>query len=340
MKETEEQGPKTEPETVPDVEPEKPAPKGLGIGMAGWLSLLGLVVQNASLVMTTRYATGMRTGEAFIPAAAVVCSEVVKLFLSIILVQFTDTRGAIRAIHSELSSHFSSCFQCFVPAACYTLASSFIYYALANMEVTLFQVCTQSKVLITAGWSIVLLERKFSSSKWIALFALAIGISLCSYQGATSKKSDDSKREQRILFGLFSVFISSMSASFGGVYFEKLLKKDPRSKDVSLWMRNVFLSMFSLLFGTGGFVLSEGLEVNFFRGFDTFTWIIILLQALGGIFVAMCVKYADSVIKGFATAFSILACALMSYLLFSFQPSLIFGLGVTCVVAATLLYSR
>eukprot|EP01060_Flectonema_neradi_P037352 TRINITY_DN7495_c0_g1_i1.p1 TRINITY_DN7495_c0_g1~~TRINITY_DN7495_c0_g1_i1.p1 ORF type:complete len:312 (+),score=24.33 TRINITY_DN7495_c0_g1_i1:82-1017(+) len=245
MKETEEQGPKTEPETVPDVEPEKPAPKGLGIGMAGWLSLLGLVVQNASLVMTTRYATGMRTGEAFIPAAAVVCSEVVKLFLSIILVQFTDTRGAIRAIHSELSSHFSSCFQCFVPAACYTLASSFIYYALANMEVTLFQVCTQSKVLITAGWSIVLLERKFSSSKWIALFALAIGISLCSYQGATSKKSDDSKREQRILFGLFSVFISSMSASFGGVYFEKLLKKDPRSKDVSLWMRNVFLSMFS-----------------------------------------------------------------------------------------------
>ena len=237
-----------QPLTDVEAEVSKPAPKGLGIGIAGWLSLLGLVVQNASLVMTTRYATGMRTGEAFIPAAAVVCSEVVKLFLSIILIQFTDSRGAIKAIHSEVSNHFSSCFQCFVPAACYTLASSFIYYALANMEVTLFQVCTQSKVLITAGWSIVLLEKQFSTTKWIALFALAVGISLCSYQGATSKKSDDSKREQRILFGLFSVFVSSMSASFGGVYFEKLLKKDPRSKEISLWMRNVFLSTFSCMY--------------------------------------------------------------------------------------------
>eukprot|EP01060_Flectonema_neradi_P014123 TRINITY_DN20843_c0_g1_i1.p1 TRINITY_DN20843_c0_g1~~TRINITY_DN20843_c0_g1_i1.p1 ORF type:complete len:355 (+),score=49.52 TRINITY_DN20843_c0_g1_i1:62-1126(+) len=321
------------------------APKGgLGIKLAGYLSLLALIFQNASLVLVTRYAAGMKTGgDPFIPASVVVCTEVMKILISLVLVQVTDSRGAINAIMTEMTQHRNSCLQCFVPACFYTLASGLIYYALANMEVTLFQLCTQSKVLLTAGWSIVLLGSRFSLLKWIALITLALGIVMCSWNG--SKSADNSTKEQNVTFGLICTFVGAMSASFGGVYFEKLLKKDERAHEVDLWMRNIFLSWFSLLFGIGGYYLStsqSGIvrkEIYFFQGFDMFTWTIVVLQAAGGIIVAMCVKFADNVLKGFAKAFSIILVAIVSWWLFGFQPTFIFVIGGILVTSATFLYS-
>ena len=327
--------------------PGEDAPKpsgGLNIKLAGYLSLLALVFQNASLVLITRYAAGMKTGDPFIPASVVICTEIMKIIISLILVQLTDSRGAIAAITSEVTNHRKSCLQCFVPACFYTLASGLIYYALANMEVTLFQLCTQSKVLLTAGWSIVLLGSKFSVTKWIALITLALGIILCSWNG--SKSSDNSNKEQNVTFGLICTFVGAMAASFGGVYFEKLLKKDERSDEVDLWMRNIFLSWFSFLFGIAGYYMSTyqtvtvvGQELYFFQGFDVFTWAIVVLQAAGGIIVAMCVKFADNVLKGFAKAFSIILVAIVSWWLFGFQPTFVFVFGGILVTSATFLYS-
>ena len=316
-----------------------PAPAGT-LTWAAMLALLALVGQNASLVMVTRYASAMRTGPSFIPSTLVVLTELLKLVVSLILVQFTDSRGAFKAVSAEITGHKQSCFQCIVPACCYTVSSNFLYIALANLEVTLFQVCSQSKVLITAGWSILLLDRSFSRRKWFALVVLSGGIVMCSWQSAGNKASDAAKKEQNVPLGMFAILISAMSASFGGVYFEKLLKKDPRSKEVSLWMRNVWLSVGSLIFAVSGVLVSEGPQVDFFRGYDTWTAGIICLQALGGFVVALCVKHADNVLKGFATAFSIMLCALLSYQLFSFQPSSSFGMGVILVAGSTLLYAQ
>eukprot|EP01061_Rhynchopus_euleeides_P014324 TRINITY_DN24868_c0_g1_i1.p1 TRINITY_DN24868_c0_g1~~TRINITY_DN24868_c0_g1_i1.p1 ORF type:complete len:353 (+),score=153.49 TRINITY_DN24868_c0_g1_i1:137-1060(+) len=300
---------------------------------------MALVGQNASLVMTTRYASAMRTGPAFIPATLVVCTEIVKLVVSVLLVQYTDARGAFAALASEVENHKQSCLQCIVPALCYTVSSNFLYIALANLEVTLFQVCSQSKVLVTAGWSMALLDRTFSARKWAALSVLSVGIVLCSLQSSGKKNADGAARVQDVTSGLIAIFVASMSASFGGVYFEKLLKKDPRSKDVSLWMRNVWLSLASLGFAFGGLFGSHGMHADFFRGFDLWVVVVIALQALGGFVVALCVKYADNVLKGFATAFSILLCGALSFFLFGFRPSGTFGAGVLLVAGSTLLYS-
>lgn len=41
-------------------------------------------------------------------------------------------------------------------------------------------------------------------------------------------------------------------------------------------------------------------------------WMAVMLNSLGGLVVAMAVKYADNVIKGFATSISIVLTALVS----------------------------
>ena len=49
--------------------------------------------------------------------------------------------------------------------------------------------------------------------------------------------------------------------------------------------------------------------------YDFAAWMSVALNSLGGLVVAMVVKYADNVVKGFATSLSILLTALVSDLL-------------------------
>lgn len=49
---------------------------------------------------------------------------------------------------------------------------------------------------------------------------------------------------------------------------------------------------------------------------------VIYVQALGGLVVAMVIKYADNILKGFATSLSIIISALISYLVLEdFNPT-------------------
>jgi UDP-sugar transporter A1/2/3 len=55
---------------------------------------------------------------------------------------------------------------------------------------------------------------------------------------------------------------------------------------------------------------------DFFSGYNEYVWGVITLQAAGGLIVAVVVKYADNVMKGFATSISIIISAVISYILF------------------------
>ena len=64
-----------------------------------------------------------------------------------------------------------------------------------------------------------------------------------------------------------------------------------------------------------------------------------MLQALGGILVALVMRYADSVLKGFATSISIIISSLASNLLFSSPLSTLFLWGASLVMVSVFLYS-
>ena len=65
-----------------------------------------------------------------------------------------------------------------------------------------------------------------------------------------------------------------------------------------------------------------------------------LQQAVGGLTVAAVIKYADNIMKGFATAISIVVSSLSSYLLLNdFNPTALFLIGAGMVMVATVMYS-
>jgi len=56
--------------------------------------------------------------------------------------------------------------------------------------------------------------------------------------------------------------------------------------------------------------------------------------------VAVVVKYADNILKGFATSAAIIISCIVSMYFFDFQLSAQFVIGSTLVIVATYMYSR
>jgi UDP-galactose transporter len=125
---------------------------------------------------------------------------------------------------------------------------------------------------------------------------------------------------------------------FAGVYFEKILKGTPGS----VWIRNIQLGIYGIIIGLIGMQINDGRKIaekGVLFGYTHLVWIVICMQAFGGLLVAIVVKYADNILKGFATSFSIVLSCVISIYLFTFHVSFQFVFGAGLVMTAIYIYS-
>ncbi|KXS22391.1 nucleotide-sugar transporter [Gonapodya prolifera JEL478] len=323
-----------------------------------WISLLILVVQNSMLVIVMKYARN-QPGHSFLSSTAVVMSEVFKLLVSSII-YYRDEQSA-RASHTPVRAHplgfppgfslrkfwhelfgpESQWYKLTVPAVLYFVQNNLQYVAVGALDAATFQVTYQMKILTTALCSVLMLNRTLSSQKWISLVLLTVGIALVqlppeTFSSAPSKSQSHSSDPGK---GLIAVTVACVLSGLAGVYFEKILK----GSTASLWVRNVQLSLFTIIPGyLFGVLFMDGQKLRdgggFFQAYTIWTWGAIATQALGGLVVAVVVKYADNILKGFATSISIILSSLASVYLFAFQMTPQFFGGAGMVIYATYLY--
>ena len=183
---------------------------------------------------------------------------------------------------------------------------------------------------------VVLLKKSLRSTQWISLVILVIGISIIQVQNVnSSKQTDDSSSP---FLGLFSVITACILSGLAGVYFEKILK----NSKVSIWVRNIQLGMFGSIFALITAYTSDYENIQtkgFFFGYTTAVWINIVIQAAGGLLVALVIKYADNILKGFATSIAIIVSCLASAYLFNTIINFVFAFGTFLVVISVVLYS-
>lgn len=157
-------------------------------------------------------------------------------------------------------------------------------------------------------------------------------------QEGNKEKSVADGSSQNYMVGLVAVVISCLSSGFAGVYFEKILK----GSSASVWVRNVQLGIFGMALGMLGLWWNDGAAVaerGFLFGYTSMVWCVIFNQAFGGLLVAVVVKYADNILKGFATSFSIIVSTVTSIYLFGFHVDLLFTVGAGLVIGAVYMYS-
>lgn len=233
-----------------------------------------------------------------------------------------------------------------IPATLYTVQNNLLFMALSNLDAATYQITYQLKILTTALFSVAMLHKRLSVPQWISLLLLMIGISLVQLDTEVPPESEsDSSEEMPELStanrtaGLLAVLISCLLSGFTGVYFERLVK----STSQTLWVRSLQLGIFGFLFGLAAVGITDYGEVStngFFQGYNVTTVSVVILQAVGGLIVALVMKYADNILKGFATSISIVLSTVLSYYwLADFVPSLSFFVGASVVIVATFVYS-
>lgn len=306
---------------------ESQVPRLLGIPVK-YLSLVLLVFQNCAAVLLMRFTQTRVQSEKYSSAAVIISTELLKI--TICLVAILSGRARCEYLAQLLDKET---LLMLIPAGLYTLQNVLLFVALANLEATLFQVTYQLKLLITALLMVVLLHKSLSRLRWISLTTLFLGIVLTQLKATASTKKETTAQE--MLSGLVAVFVCSFSSGFASVYFEKLVKQGSRS----LLVRNVQLGVFSTVLAWATFRAQGGSIEGFFDGFDAWVWILTVNQAAGGLIVAAVIKYADNILKGYATAIAIVVSGVFSYCFLDFLPTPIFLCGATIVILSAGAYA-
>jgi UDP-sugar transporter A1/2/3 len=184
---------------------------------------------------------------------------------------------------------------------------------------------------------VTLLRKSLQLNQWISLFILFVGVAIIQIQNLNSPNKNG-ESDKNAVFGLACVLTSCVLSGLASVYFEKILK----NTSVSIWIRNIQLGIFSTIFATiTAFTYDyESIQVKgFFFGYNHLVWASIFIQSFGGLAVAVVIKYADNILKGFATSIAIIVSCIFSVFIFQTQIDSIFLLGTLFVIASTILYS-
>ncbi|KAK4624069.1 UDP-galactose transporter [Fulvia fulva] len=142
--------------------------------------------------------------------------------------------------------------------------------------------------------------------------------------------------------GLAAAVLACVLSGLACVYFERTLKTKGDTR-VSIWVRNVQLSFYSIwpaLFLGVFFMDGEHLsKTGFFTGYNLIVWVVIFLQAAGGILVAVALKYSDSLTKSLAMSVSTVITFLTSVVFLEFHTTLFYLLGMIATTGAAFLYN-
>eukprot|EP00158_Paraphelidium_tribonemae_P009965 Partr_v1_DN29015_c0_g1_i2_m58766 putative Solute carrier family 35 len=315
------------------------------------LSLSTLVLQNSFLILLMRYSRTL-PGTMYLASSAVLMSECVKVAVCLCM-QFL----VLRMPGVSLQTIFAGdAWKLSVPAILYTVQNNLQYMAVGLLDAATFQVTYQLKILTTAVFSVMMLGRSLNGVKWTSLVLLTLGVALVQLPSVSSPAKSSSSSSAGAFTGLLAVLASCCISGLAGVYFEKILKGSaavktsdddvptrtaPVSRPIGIWERNIQLSSFSVILAIVGIYMKDGERVHehgLFDGFNGLTWLVIVTQAMGGLLVAMVVKYADNILKGFATSISIIVSSVVSVWLFDFAIEPTFMFGAMIVIAATCLY--
>ncbi|KIK57732.1 hypothetical protein GYMLUDRAFT_172500 [Collybiopsis luxurians FD-317 M1] len=320
-----------------------------------YVSLVTLAVQNSMLTLVMNYSrVSIPSSRKYNAATAVLMNEILKGSISLLIALYRvepssgsplQSRVFMSKLRKLSRDVFSSdCWKLSIPAVLYVFQNNLQYVAASNLPAATFQVSYQMKILTTALFSVVMLRKKLTSLQWVSLLALAIGVGVVQIQSGVAAHHNNSQTMDAAK-GFLAVVAACFTSGLAGVYFEMVLK----NSQADLWVRNVQLSLFSLLPAVLHIIATDSASAHFgssgwfsslFDNFGVWAWMTVFVQVFGGLVTALVIKYSDNILKGFATSLSIVISFLASVALFDFRMTWPFIVGSVIVLNATWLYNH
>ena len=180
-----------------------------------WLLLL--VFQNTSKTLILRLAVSGKS--TFLYSAAVVATEGLKATASTLWV--LRNGGTLASIVHFLRSEWRVFVRVMVPAGIYNAQQMLEFVALSRLDAPVFSVIVQTKLLMTALFSWIVLGKKLKPIQLIALVLLMVGVILAQMRdGQRSHLNHDADTT----IGVIATLVIATLSGFAAVYTERVLK--------------------------------------------------------------------------------------------------------------------
>jgi UDP-sugar transporter A1/2/3 len=258
-------------------------------------------------------------------------AEIIKIGYSAWVISKSLPEGTSLFKHLEYLTLTSQ--KMFVLALIYGAMNILSFISLRNISAGMFTILAQCKILTTASFSTILLNRQYSWTQWRALISLMLGVLLFSEPiwGDPNKQSVVSQ-DAKPFIGTMAVLVEVTLSGFASIYFEKVIKTDPLK--LGIWDRNFQLALGSLpvyLFFIAG---DGGGEAGFFGGWSFLAFLLSSLGAAGGLLVALSIKYGDSILKTLATTGAIVLTGILDHCILGgpLTPSMMIA-GLQVIIA-------
>lgn len=307
-------------------------------------SALGfLVVQNAAVALVMRYSFVSSSSASpeevtrYFPPVAVLTQEMAKFVLSILFL-FAEKSFAAKPTLSALGAalNFWDLANVSVPAFLYVVQNNLLYVASANMSPAPLQLLFQLKIFTTAVLSVMILGKQLTATHWGALLGLFVGVAVIQLSAQEEAKGAANTELQNPLLGLVAIIIAVTSSGLAGVWFERILKK----QSTSLWTSNFQLSLISIGIAWMSLQGNPPPTAHWYAGFTPTVWCVVALQSLGGLLIAVVVKYTDNIVKGYASSIATVLGTIGSVIWFDFKVSALFVVGSLLVLLSAYAYGQ
>jgi hypothetical protein len=325
-----------------------------------YAAFFALVTIQVSLALSFKAAQDAQGRYPFSPPAMLILSEFCKLLLSLGgLLGLTSAaacaaeaaeRGGdpaslavrARATLAQFRREALGSAQGRLPA--YACGLALLYCVNNNITFVIFQWADGGNInLIKAGSTFVsalvllgLLGRRISGVQWAAVLIQSAGLVITQF-GANCSAANTPVLAPAV----YAALLCSLTiTAFSSVCNEKVLK-DVGREGVSLNTVNALMYGAGAALNLGVHLLSGGgLGATFFAGMGQPASLAVLLcNSVIGIAVVAVYKYADAVVKSFASACSTAVLFLIGALFFGVSVNVVVAAGCVCIFTATHLYS-
>nr|CCA19239.1 UDPNacetylglucosamine transporter putative [Albugo laibachii Nc14] len=299
-----------------------------------------LVAQNTALSVASKFSRLYK----YHPGTAIFLVEVIKCICCIgVLCKLRggNIKGTIDLLHHEVLSDYKGLQKMTGLAILYAMQNIGSLIAYDYVDIATYQIVYQLKIITTAFFMRILLQRKFTFIQWCAMCTLMSGVAACSYARVSVTTNDNHSLH---FYGISMVGLLAVNSGLAAAYFESVIKshrqKTSLSSSDSFWIRNTQLALISVLATSLNLSLDASLILKhgLFHEIQPIVWLVIFLQAFGGIIVAAVVRYSDNIIKNFGTSLSLVLSCLISNYLSNSRGSPLFYSSILMVVVSVLIY--
>lgn len=276
------------------------------------------------------------SGTPYSATGAAILGEVTKVPVLLLAILLFEGRERLGWILRE--SVRDAPFSLVLPGLAYSSQNILYFQALSHVSVATYQILSQSKLLFTAFFMVVLFNKRITGRQVFALVLLMVG----SFMTQLSEMSRSAATGGNALYGCVLTLAGAVTSALPNVYYEKVLK----DKASNQWVKNIqltfWISVGLVLFGLPSMLGSLGSQgassPGLWTGITPWVWALVWLQSLKCLLVPATLKYADNILYSYIKPVSIVLTAAVSAVVSGIVPTGSFVGGALLVMVSVWLY--